>query len=287
MWDFIVTVFDTFIFDPILNLVVFVINVLPNDNLGIAIIFVTIVVKFILLPFSKKSIKSQKKLLELRPKLKEIEQKYKNDRQTRAQEQLALYRQYNVNPFGVILFPLFIQLPVLIGLYRVFLTDFTDIARVQENLYSFISYSGNVSVDFLSISLAESSIILATIAATAQFIQSRSLSTQTKSSSQNSDFQKSMNLSMMYMLPLIIFLFGTGIPGVIDGFPAGISLYWAVGALFMYFQQKFINQQEEKGQVLEQTASTPENKTEHFVSSQTNPNQLHKKKKKKKKKHRR
>ena len=53
--------------------------------------------------------------MELRPTLKEIEKKYKDGKQKRAQEQLALYREHKINPLGAISFPLFIQLPILIG----------------------------------------------------------------------------------------------------------------------------------------------------------------------------
>ena len=57
--------FQTFFYQPVLNLLVFLYNIVPGNDLGVAIILLTIVIKLILLPLSKKSIKSQKALQDL------------------------------------------------------------------------------------------------------------------------------------------------------------------------------------------------------------------------------
>ena len=287
MFSFIGSAFNTIIFEPLLNLLIAVIEILPNNNLGLAVIIITLLVRFVLYPFSQKSLRTQRKLTELRPKLKAIEKKYKDDKQKRAQEQLALYREHGVNPLGAISFPLFIQLPILIGLYRVFLIDFSDNATIQDSLY--FTYTNSIDANFLGIDLLGPSLILAILAATAQFFQARSLALQTpktQDKDKQSDFQRSMNMSMMYILPLIIFLFGVGIPGVVDGFPAGIALYWTVGTVFSHLQQHLIQKQEEQKQTSEQ-AQEKQKQEKQSVKNADNASQLNTgKKKKKKKKHR-
>lgn len=255
MWDFIVSVFDLFIFEPILNFLIIILGVLPYSNLGVAIILVTLVVRFILYPSSKKSLEAQRKIASIRPQLKEIEKKYKDNRQKRAEAQLALYKEQGVNPLSTLSFPLLIQLPLLIGLYRVFIVDFAN-SGAQEYLYSFVSYPETIGIYLLGINLSESHWIIALVAAIAQYLQARSFAHQQAFSSdkkedkdkQEPDFQSSLTFSMMYVLPIIIFVFGAGIPPLgIQGFPAGISLYWATTTLFSFWQQqKLYNQNQEE-----------------------------------------
>jgi YidC/Oxa1 family membrane protein insertase len=61
--------------------------------------------------------KSSKVMQELQPELKKLQEKYKNDREKLAQEQMRLYREYGINPLGGCL-PLVIQFPILIALYQ-------------------------------------------------------------------------------------------------------------------------------------------------------------------------
>ena len=58
-------IFKTVFYQPVLNLLVFLYNIVPGHDLGIAIILLTVVIKLILLPLSKKSIQSQKALQDL------------------------------------------------------------------------------------------------------------------------------------------------------------------------------------------------------------------------------
>ena len=67
MWDVIVFIFNTLVFEPIFNFLILVLNILPYSNLGVAIILTTIVVRIILYPSFKKSIKTQQKIAQLRP----------------------------------------------------------------------------------------------------------------------------------------------------------------------------------------------------------------------------
>ena len=86
-------------------------------NYGVSIILMTILVKAILFPLSRKSTISQRKQQKLAPKIKELQAKYKNNKQKFSQEQMKLFREEGVNPVGGCL-PMLLQLPVFIGLLR-------------------------------------------------------------------------------------------------------------------------------------------------------------------------
>ena len=89
-----------------------------TGNWGVAIILLTIAVRSLLWPLQARSNKQMKKMGKLSPMLKELQEKYKDDQQRFAQEQMKLFREYGVNPVGGCL-PLLIQFPIFIGFYTV------------------------------------------------------------------------------------------------------------------------------------------------------------------------
>jgi YidC/Oxa1 family membrane protein insertase len=86
-------------------------------NYGIAILFLTIVIKIILLPLTQKSMKSMKEMAKLKPMMDELKKKYGDDKQRLNQEMMALYKSHKINPMGGC-FPLLLQMPIWIALYR-------------------------------------------------------------------------------------------------------------------------------------------------------------------------
>ncbi len=86
-------------------------------NYGIAIVFLTIVIKIILLPLTQKSMKSMKEMAKLKPMMDELKKKYGDDKQRLNQEMMALYKSHKINPMGGC-FPLLLQMPIWIALYR-------------------------------------------------------------------------------------------------------------------------------------------------------------------------
>ncbi|HEY3445260.1 MAG TPA: membrane protein insertase YidC [Myxococcales bacterium] len=92
-------------------------------NWGIAIILLTVLVKAILYPLSVKQMASMESMRKLQPQIAELNKKYENDKEKRSQEQMRLYQENKVNPFGGCL-PLLIQMPVWIALYRTLLSSF-------------------------------------------------------------------------------------------------------------------------------------------------------------------
>lgn len=105
--DLIVNVFVT--------LLTFLYSVL-NQDMVLAIVVFTIITRLLLYPLTAQSLRSSKAMQQLQPELKKLQEKYKNDREKLAQEQMALYRQYGINPLGGCL-PMIIQLPIFFALY--------------------------------------------------------------------------------------------------------------------------------------------------------------------------
>ena len=67
-------IFHSIIYQPIYNVLIFLYNVIPGHDFGIAIILVTLILKLLLFPLSQKQIEQQKKLQELQPKIKAIQE---------------------------------------------------------------------------------------------------------------------------------------------------------------------------------------------------------------------
>ena len=91
-------------------------------NYGIAIILLTVLVRLCLFPISRKQAKSMAAMQALRPEMDKLKEKYKNDMQKQSQEMQELYRKHDINPLGGCL-PMFIQLPIMLGLYRALSVD--------------------------------------------------------------------------------------------------------------------------------------------------------------------
>lgn len=124
------------------NILSYVISPIYNfvGNYGIAVILFTVIVKILLIPLGVKQQKTTVKTKLVRPELEKIQAKYKNDKEKLNEETMKLYQKYGINPMGGCL-PLLIQLPILLGLYRVIQEPITWVLRLApsaaiENLIS-------------------------------------------------------------------------------------------------------------------------------------------------------
>ncbi len=108
MWDLIL--------NPFITLLTLLYSVL-GENVVLAIVVFTVLIRVAILPLTAQQQRSSKAMQALQPELKKLQEKHKNDREKLAQEQMALYKEHGVNPFGGC-FPLLIQFPILIGLYQ-------------------------------------------------------------------------------------------------------------------------------------------------------------------------
>src|SRR5205085_1651052 len=87
-----------------------------GQNIIVAIVVFTLLIRLATFPLTQQQIKSSKAMQEVQPKMKKLQEKYKNDREKLAAEQMKMYREHNINPVMGCL-PLLIQLPILYGLY--------------------------------------------------------------------------------------------------------------------------------------------------------------------------
>lgn len=240
--------YRVFIYEPLYNGLVFLLSISPGwANAGLAIIILTIVVKLILFPLSKASIKSQIKMRELQPKMDEIKSKFK-DRQEQSLKIMNLYKENKLNPFSGI-FLLLIQLPIIIALYSIFAngglpTINTDI------LYSFVPHTVSVDMHFFGIDLVGKSLVLAIIVAVSQYFQikltlprSKPVRSPQGGANVKEDIMHSMQNQMLYMLPILIFIIAYPFPPlshIFPALPAALVLYWVVSNLFMIGQELFV-----------------------------------------------
>lgn len=86
-------------------------RVIPNY--GISIILLTIIIKAILFPLTRKSQVSMFRMQQLQPMINQLKEKYKHDKQKMGKEQMLLFKKYGVNPMSGCL-PMLLQLPVFL-----------------------------------------------------------------------------------------------------------------------------------------------------------------------------
>ena len=234
------TLYHVLLYQPLYNLLVFFYNVIPGHDIGLSIIFITLLIKLILLPLTNKSMQSQKALQSLQPKINEIKETYKDDKQKIAQATMELYRNEKVNPFSSCL-PLLIQLPIFIAVYHVFSAGL--VSQDFSFLYSFVSNPGTINpVSFgaidLSLSKSIPGLLIALAAGIAQYFQAKSLAMPRISKNTSATGGKdeammvAMNKQMLYFMPLFTVFIGYTLP-------AGLVLYWLVTNLAMILQQHY------------------------------------------------
>jgi len=231
--------FHVILIQPILNLLILLYNFLPWPDIGVATILLTLIIRLILAPAFYKGTKQQMIINKLQPEIQKIQKEYKNDKEKLAKAQMELYNKHKVNPFGSCLITL-LQLPIIIAVYRVFLTGFSS-EIIQNNLYSFVANPQNINTLFLGlINLNKPNIFLAIIAAALQFFSTKLLM-PTKKQQPGSNLmaepaQKMVNVfqkQMIFLGPIITFIILIGLPSI-------LGLYWSASTLFSIIQQWFI-----------------------------------------------
>ena len=231
--------FHTFIFTPLYNGLVFLIDVVPAADVGIAVILLTVLVKLILFPLAHKVAHMQVRMRELAPKIDDIKEQYKDDKQTQTLKMMALYKEYNVRPFLSILVVL-IQLPIIFGLYWVFYKG--GLPEVQTTLlYSFIPIPDVVNMHFLGVvDMGGRSIVLALLAGATQFVHSMYALPKPKPRGDNptlkDDLAHSFHLQMKYIMPIIV----VGISYTIS---SAIALYWTTSNIFAIAQELLVRRE--------------------------------------------
>ncbi len=249
----ITSIFHELLYRPLFNLLVFLYETVSFYDLGIAIILLTLIIRFALFPLSQKAIKSQKELFKIQPEIKEIQEKYKDNKEKQVKETMALYKEKGVNPFSGCL-PILVQLPILIALYWVFMSGFDN--SNLSNLYSFVKNPQDINYIFLNwIDISQKNVYIALIAGFFQFIQSKMMLDQQKKSRKlikkikntkkdlpknpMDDISISISKQMTYVMPVITVIIASSLQ-------AGLALYWATTTLFSVLQQWYVFKQREK-----------------------------------------
>lgn len=228
------SLFHTVVYNPIYNALVYFVDIVPGHDVGLAVIIVTILVRILLYPLSRKAIQAQLDMKRIAPEIEEIKKKFKDKPEEQGRAIFALYRERNVSPFAGILL-LLVQLPILLGLYFVFARGGLPSINT-EILYAFVPAPQNVNMEFLGIvDMAGKSLVLAILAGATQFIYTR-LSMGPRGSavaaeaSFSAEMARTFDLQARYVLPLMV----TGIAYFIA---AAAPLYWLTSNLFMIGQE--------------------------------------------------
>lgn len=225
--------FTKFLFEPIYNLLVFLTNYVPGGNIGLSIILVTVIIKVILYPLTKKFIHTQIKMKQVQPELMAVQKQYKDNRQKIGEETLRIYKEYGLNPFSGILL-MIIQIPILFAIFKVFRDG---IPFKQEHLYSFVNIPESVSTVFLGMDLLERGVLLAIIVGIAQFFYMKLLAPKSDEPAQGPELAQKMQKNMRIFMPVF-----TGVIAL--SFPAALALYWLVNTLFSIGQEYFVRRED-------------------------------------------
>lgn len=231
--------FNTLLVQPLFNLLAVIYAYIPFHDFGLAIIIFTILVRLALWPIVTKQLHSQKAIQELQPELQRVRSQAKGDKQLEGRLIMELYKEKEISPFASFI-PILIQLPIFFALFVV-LQDVLKSGEIAKLAYEPVKQLGPIA-DIIQgvtplkptllglIDLAKPSVLLAALAALAQFIQSKQL--QPKHVDEN-DPQAKMMRMMIYLFPGLTFIIGLSLP-------SALALYWGVTSAVAILQQYLV-----------------------------------------------
>lgn len=214
-----------FLTKPIFDLLMFLSGIIPGHDLGIVIILLTIIVRIVLYPLSRQSIRAQSKMALHKDEIKEIQAKYKT-KEEQSRELMKFYKEKKLNPFSGCL-PLIVQLFILIALYQVFI----GILKSQDSSINYIF------LGFLD--LSKTNVVLAVLAGISQIFASILAMKRTASipqpgaSEKSAAMQKNLSRQMSYILPVFTVFIALKLP-------AGLALYWVVSTALGVVQDYYL-----------------------------------------------
>jgi YidC/Oxa1 family membrane protein insertase len=206
--------FHTYFVEPFTSLILGTAHIF-NDNYGVAIILVTLLVRIVLLPLMLKQYKTQANMKEkmdlLKPEMDEIQKKIKTTKDPKEQQELqkqmmGLYQKHGVNPLNMGCLPLLIQMPILMAFY-----------------YAIRGSHDIATHSFLWFNLGQPDLWLTALAGIVYYFQF-------KISQSNMPAQQQEQMKYMGLLSPIMIVF------VSFSAPAALPLYWVVGGIFLIFQ---------------------------------------------------
>jgi len=230
---------NTFIFQPLLNLLLFL-YALIGRNFGLAVIVFTVLVRILTLPITMQQMRSAKASQDMQPKLAELQQKYKNDKEKLAQEQMKLYKESGVSPLGCLV-PTLIQLPVWFGLYQSITAALPQnplqLLNLAKHIYSRFPILSSVvpssliplnsSFLWLNLGRPDPYYVIPILTVASMWIQQKMMAAQNADSQ-----QQAMSQSMELMMPL---MFGW----ITINLASGLGLYFVATNVVGIVQQYF------------------------------------------------
>ena len=251
-----IQIWNLLLYQPLVNALIFFYQLLFN-NLGWAIVGLTVIIRLILIPLTMPSMRAAKKMRELAPEIEKLKKKHGSDRQQLAKAQMELYKRHGANPAAGCL-PQIVQLIVLIALYRAFyqvLRPNGDILiKLNEVLYPALRLPAEtiINTNFFYLDLAKPDIfhlpglslplpgLFLILAAAIQFISSKMMQPivtkaqleAKKTEGKADDMAASLQGQMLYLFPLMTIFIGYS-------FPSGLIIYWFIFSLTTAIQQYF------------------------------------------------
>ncbi|HEY58867.1 MAG TPA: YidC/Oxa1 family membrane protein insertase [Anaerolineae bacterium] len=223
---------NQFVVDPMLNVLLAIYNLL-GGNFGLAIILFTILIRLIIYPLSRQQIQSAEAMQKLQqdPRWKKIQEKYKNNREKLAQEQMRLYQELGVNPFASCL-PSIIQIPIIFGLYQAIIKALastpTQMLDLTRHIYPMFDIASLIPLNshFLWMDLGQPERlfipglnfgipVLAILVGITTYLQSKMMPTTSTGGGQG----EMMGQMMTIYMPLLLFYFTMA-------YAAGLGLYF-------------------------------------------------------------
>ena len=201
---------------------------------GIAIVFLTILIKMIISPIFQYQLSTSRRVQaeqrRIAPQLAALRKKYKKDPQKLNQETMALYKEHNINPLSQMsgCLPALVQSPILIALFYV-IRDAHKTLPIHD--FSFLG----IRLDLTALQHGQFvalAILLPILAGLTTFVQTKMM-TPAGGMAAADPTQQAMTQNMTMIMPIFI--------GVISlNFASALALYWVVSNLFSIGQQYFI-----------------------------------------------
>jgi len=212
----------------------------PSWALGI--IFLTIVIRILLIPLFVKQIKNSRNLQLLQPKVRELQKKYGHDRERLTQETMKLYKETGTNPLASCL-PLILQMPIFLALFRTLdkAADGEGVgvmtnAQAQSLRDSTVFGLAKLSESFINATHMDTKILaacLVVLMTVTTFTTQRQLMRKNMPESALTGQYAQQQKILLYVLPVVFAVGGIA-------FPIGVLLYWSTSNLWTMGQQFYV-----------------------------------------------
>jgi YidC/Oxa1 family membrane protein insertase len=239
-------IFRAFITKPLLNALIFIASIVPQHDLGVSIILLTLIVKLILFIPTQHALEGQKKMQLLQPKFEAVRREFKDNPTKMNEETMKIWKEHKINPLQSCL-PLLVQFPVLIGLFYV-IRNGANLGLSRHLLYPvYQNLSWTFDQHFLGLDLTKPYVwIFPPLLVILQFLQiklslviadkKKAKEIAAKTTPAADTPQEVQQKVMLYILPLVIGFFSLS-------YASALSIYWGISTLFAIGQQLLVNRE--------------------------------------------